>query len=205
MAEARCLRGQLDRAMGKKDWQAALSARIELAQAWTRLMTLQTAIVRTPGELGTIANLEQQTRRRAQLVEGRDAALVKALGKSLPPGAAPGQVYTGPAQLILPTVRSVVVRGEPLKIKIIALDRREVKSVTTHARSLGHGDWRDIPAKHLGRAVYEAVLPPAHEDYEYHVTAESAGAVSLVWPATAPRINQTVVVAPATNPKNSDQ
>ncbi|MBL7133288.1 MAG: hypothetical protein ISS78_04265 [Phycisphaerae bacterium] len=201
MAEVSGLRGRLDREMHKKDWQAALKARIELARAWTRLMTLQTAIVRTPGELGTIANLEHQSRRRAGLVEGRDAALVKALGKPLPPEAAPGRVYTGPAQLILPTVRSVVVRAEPLKIKIIALDRQEVKSVTLHLRPLGRGKWRDIPAKHLGRAVYAVSLPPAQADFEYHVTAKSATGATLVWPATAPRINQTVVVAPATNPQ----
>jgi len=194
MAEARCLRGQLDRAMSAKDPQAALAARIELARAWTRLLTLQTAIVRTPGELGTIANLEQQTRGRAHFVDGHDAALIKALGKPLPPEAAPGQDYTGPAQLILPTVRSLAVRGEALKLKIIALDREEAKSVTVHLRPLGQGDWRDIPAKHLGRAVYEVALPPAQEDFEYHVTAESATGVSLLWPPTAPRINQTVVV-----------
>ncbi|MHC4201407.1 MAG: malectin domain-containing carbohydrate-binding protein, partial [Planctomycetota bacterium] len=196
MAEVRCLRGLLDREMRKKDWQAALEARIELARGWTRLMTLQTAIVRTPGELGTIANLEHQTRRRAGFVEGRDAALVKALGKPLPPEAAPGQVYTGPAQLILPTVRSLVVRGERLKLKIIALDRGEVKSAIVHLRPLGRGDWRAVPAKHLGRAVHEVALPPAHEDFEYRLTAETSSGEPLVWPATAPRINQTVVVAP---------
>ena len=203
MAEARCRRGQLDRAMAAKDTQAALATRIELARAWTRLMTLQTAIVRTPGELGTIANLEHQTRRRAGLVEARDAALVKALGKPLPPEAAPGQVYTGPAQLILPTVRTVVVRGESLNLTIMALDRREVKSVAVHLRPLGRGDWRDIPAKHVGRAVYAVTLPPAQEDFEYHVTAESAAGAPLVWPPTAPRINQTLVVAPAMKSQES--
>jgi hypothetical protein len=35
-------------------------------------------------------------------------------------------------------------------------------------------------------------LPPASVDFEYHVTAGSG----LVWPATAPQLNQTVVVAP---------
>jgi len=195
MAEAGCRRGELDRAMRDKDWSAAIEARIKLAQTWTRLMTLQTAIVRTPGELGTIANLEHQTRRRTALVEGRDAALSKELGKPLPPAAAPGQDYTGPARLVLPTVRNVVVEGESLQLRIIALDRRPVGSVTVHVRPLGRGDWRDIPAKHVARAVYTATLPAAREDFEYRLTAATGSGEPLVWPVTAPRINQTVVVA----------
>ena len=194
MAEARCLRGQLNRAMGQKDWQAALAARINLARTWTRLMTLQTAIVRTPGEMGTIANLEHQTRRRTGLVEGRDPELSKALGKPLPPEAALGQEYTGPPQLILPTIRSLVAPGEALGLKIIALDRQPVNSVTVHVRPLGRGNWRDIPAKHVGRSVYAVTLPPAKEDFEYRVTAKTGSGKPLIWPATVPEINQTVVV-----------
>jgi len=196
MAEARCLRGQLNRAMGRKDWQAALNARLDLARTWTRLMTLQTAIVRTPGEMGTIANLEHQTRRRTGLVEGRDAELSKALGKPLPREAALGQEYTGAVQLILPTIRSLVAPGEALGLKIIALDRQPVNSVIVHVRPLGRGDWRDIPAKHVGRSVYAITLPPAKEDFEYRVTAKTGSGKPLVWPATVPEINQTVVVTP---------
>ena len=195
MAEVGCRRGELNRAMQEKDWPAALTARIKLAETWTRLMTLQTAIVRTPGEMGTIANLEHQTRRRTGLVEGSDAALVKALGKPLPPAAAPGQDYTGPPRLILPTVRGMVVEGESLRLKIIALDRRPVDSVVVHVRPLGQGDWQTTAAQHVGRAVYTATLPAAREDFEYRVTAATGSGEPLVWPVTAPRINQTVVVA----------
>ncbi|MCX6998127.1 MAG: hypothetical protein NTV49_13850 [Kiritimatiellaeota bacterium] len=70
------------------------------------------------------------------------------------------------------------------------------RRLTVHLRPLGRGDWQAVPAKHLGRAVYEVALPPAQEDFEYHVTAETNSGAPLVWPATAPRINQTVVVAP---------
>ncbi len=194
MAEAGCRRGELDRAMREKNGSAALEARIKLAKTWARLMTLQTAIVRTPGELGTIANLEHQTRRRTRLVEGRDPALVKALGKPLPPEAAPGLAYTGPPRLVLPTVRNIAVEGETLQLKIIALDRQPVSSVTVHVRPLGRGEWRDIPATHVGRAVYKAALPAAAEDFESRISAATASDGPLAWPPTAPRINQTVVV-----------
>jgi hypothetical protein len=43
--------------------------------------------------------------------------------------------------------------------------------------------------------VYTAKLPPASEDFEYNVTAEISGGRKLVWPATVPAMNQTVVIA----------
>jgi hypothetical protein len=42
--------------------------------------------------------------------------------------------------------------------------------------------------------VYEATLPPAQDDFEYHITAETAAGQTLVWPATAPDLNQSVVI-----------
>jgi hypothetical protein len=96
MAEACCVRGQLDQAMKAKDYAAALTDRVELARVWSRLLSLQTAIVSTPGELGTIANLEQHTRKESHFLDQHDAALSQALGKPLPPEAAPSQTYSGP-------------------------------------------------------------------------------------------------------------
>jgi hypothetical protein len=165
--------------------------RIELANAWTKLMTLQTSIVSTPGELGTIANLEQHTRRLMHFIEGHDAALATALGKPLPPETQPGMDYTGPARMIVPTVRSMVGKGESLALRIIVIGQRPVDAAVVHVRPLGKGDWQAIPATHLARAVYEVALPAAQDDFEYYITA-----TNLVWPATAPDINQTVVIQP---------
>lgn len=187
MAEVNCGRGKLDKLMGTRKYDEALAARIDLAQAWTKLMTLQTSIVSTPGELGTIANLEQHSRRQAHFVEGQDAELEKGLGRPLPPEAQPGKDYTGPAKIIVPTVRSVVNKGESLRLRIMVLPGAEP---VVHLRPLGKSDWQTISVQHLGRAVYEARLPLAGEDFEYYITAVK----DLVWPATAPQINQTVVV-----------
>jgi hypothetical protein len=145
--------------------------------------------VSTPGEMGTVANLELHSRKSAHKLELHDAALAKASGKPLPPIPS---AYAGKPRLIVPTVRSVVTRGESLKLKIIALDKQPMKSVTVHFRPLGKGGWQTIPATHLARAVYEVKLPAAQDDFEYYVTAGNA----LVWPATAPQLNQTVVVMP---------
>jgi len=90
----------------------------------------------------------------------------------------------------------LVVKGEPLRLRILALDRQPMERVVVHIRPLGKREWREIPAAHLGRAVFRAELPAAEEDFEYWVSTVNAEGLSLVWPATAPEINQTVVVMP---------
>ncbi len=196
MAEACCARGQLDQAMAAKDYEAALAVRLELARLWAQLLSIQAGLVRTPGELGTIANLEQHTRKESRFVEAHDDALAKALGRPLPAEAAPSQRYAGPPRLIVPTVRTTVRAGEALSLKVIVLDNEAPRRVQVLHRPLGRGAWQELPAQPAGRGVHSVALPVAHEDFEYYVTAESALGSRLVWPATAPDINQTVVSIP---------
>lgn len=193
MMEVSCLRGQLDALMAAKKHDAALAARIGLAKAWTRLLALQTALAVTPGELGTIANLEQHTRRHLNFIEAHDAALAKALGKPLPPETRPGTAYTGPARLVVPTVRGMVRQGETLKLTVIVLDTERPKTAALRFRAMGRGDWQVVPLTPVGRAVYSAALPNVRETVEYHITAETVSGQQLLWPATAPQLNQTVV------------
>jgi hypothetical protein len=132
MAEVGCLRGQLDRAMDaikkapdaeKKKSQAreALEIRLRLARVWERMMSCQVAAADTPGDLGTICNLEQHNRRHQKFIEKHDPDLAAALGAPLPADAAPGLAYRGPARIVVPTLRSQAAPGEPLSIKVILL------------------------------------------------------------------------------------
>ncbi len=66
-----------------------------------------------------------------------------------------------------------MTRGETLTLKIIALDKQPVKSVTSTGRPLGKGEWQTIPATHIARAVYEAKLPAAQDDFEYYLSVET--------------------------------
>lgn len=205
MAKLACQRGVLDAAVEKmqaeKDpvikrhlVQAALDSRRQLARGWEELIRLEIRLVSTPGELGTIANLEMHSRVNNQWLTVHDKALAEALGASLPPDCQPTQTYAGPARLILPTVRGAQHAGEALALRILALDRQPVKSVSAHFRPLGAGKWEEIPATHFARAVWDARLPAVQDDFEYYVTAETSGGQKLVWPATAPTLNQTVIV-----------
>lgn len=134
------------------------------------------AAVNTPGGLAMVVNMENHP--------GWGPEIAKRTTQPWP------KEYPGPPRLIVPTVRSMAILDETLSLKIIALDQRPVKSVSVHWRPLGKGDWKKLSAKHIARAVFEAKFPAATEDFEYHVT----GGETLIWPATAPALNQTVVV-----------
>ncbi len=206
MVEIAAIRGQLEAAVkkinvekttdGKRRLaQEALPIRIALVRKWDELMTSQIAAVSTPGELGTIANLEQHSRIHAQFLTGFDPVLTAALGKPLPPECAPSHEYTGPAKIIVPTVRTSVAKGETLKLRIIVLDRQPVREVSVYVQPMGGGEsQKKMVAKHVARGVYEAVFPAAAEDFEYSVGAVTADCKMFYWPATAPALGQTVVV-----------
>jgi hypothetical protein len=206
MGEAGCLRGALDATMQglakATDPQAATTVAREEALPIRLALVLQLAevsanliaMVRNQTELGTLTNVEQQSMARLQLLTAHDAALQAALGHSLPAAAHPWQDYRGPALLTVLTVRGDVATGESLKLPIIALAPQPVKSVTVRVRPLGQDAWQTLAATHLARAVWSATLPAATLDFEYQVSAECGDGTSLTWPATAPEMNQTVVV-----------
>ena len=103
------------------------------------------------------------------------------------------KVYTGPARLTVPTVRTFVAKNEWLKLKIFALDRQPMATVKLLWRPLGPGKFEELPLTRATRAVYTAALK-AKGDLEYYIQAETAVGRKLVWPATAPQLNQTVLV-----------
>jgi hypothetical protein len=194
LAEAGCLRGDLDKAVAAKDFALALSTRISLTRAWERMMAFQMAAADTPGELGTLANLEQHSRGTLKFLSAHDDEIVKALGKPLPQSAEPAKVYAGPARIIVPAARTLVGKGEALNIKVIAIDRHPVKKASAFWRPLGGKSFHEAALQHLGRAVYTLSLPPAESDIEYYIQAETATGKKINWPATAPYLNQTCVV-----------
>jgi hypothetical protein len=201
------LRADLDNAMAKvlkeNDGarkkslaREAIRLRLQMARAWEQMMSHLVSATDTPGELGTIANQEQHTRKRLGFLSYYDGLLAEILGESLPMEAEPGKTYTGPARLIVPTVRSQVSGGEKLTLRIMAVDREPVRNVQLHWRPMGSQTFSTIPAKSEGRSVFSAVLASGKEDVEYYLTALTAKGAKLVWPAAAPRLCQTVIVLP---------
>ena len=155
----------------------------EVFKAWAEAYTCLLATVNSPGALAMVVNMENHP--------GWAATVAGHTPHPWP------KTYQGRPRLIVPTVRSVLNEGELLKLKIIAIDKEPMQSVAVRLRPLGKDDWRTIPAAHIARAVYEARLPAAEDDFEYYVSAATAGGKTVLWPAAAPRLNQTVVTMPA--------
>jgi hypothetical protein len=196
MAHFGCTVGELSRIMRGPDVDKvrALAVRQELARLWVAMIRFQIAAVDTPGEMGTIANLEQQSRGAAQLLTKRDTALIKLLGTELPASCQPSKAYEGPARIIVPTVRTQVAVDEKLTLKIILPGVNQPMSANLYWRTMGSGNYKAVPIKHVARSVYSVVLPSATKDFEYYIQAGGTNGTKLIWPATAPQLNQTVIV-----------
>lgn len=205
LAKLGCLKGEFESAMknlkSQKDEQEksrlarlALDLRICLAREWEKLIEFEIGAASTSGELGTMANLEQHSRIGNKFLTSHDSILVAALGKELPASCFPSKSYSGKSKLCVQTVRSILSRGESLKLRILALDKKPVKSVTVFSRSLGATRWNEQPVGHIARGVWESSFPSAMDDFEYYVRAETYDNKTIVWPATAPSLNQSVVV-----------
>ncbi len=205
-----CERGRLDLIVQRMDAEKnpakkkrlaseeALPVRIELARCWERMMGHLLQTVSTPGEMGTVANLEQHVRRRnggPHFLRQHDKKLAAALSSPLPKSIHPSTQFRGEARIIVPTKRSQIGESKQLAIKVIVLDRDSPKSVSLYQRPMGKGTYSLIEATHVGRGVYTAILPAATwPAMEYYVETITSADRRLVWPPTAPDTGQTIVV-----------
>ncbi len=158
------------------------------------MMRLQLATVDTPGEMGTVANLEQHTRNTLKFLTDCDELITQAQGAGLPPEAEVSKSYLGTARIVVPTVRTLIDKGESLRIKAMVLDKGLPQVLEVCWRPLGKGTYNRIRMRSIGRATYEAKLPSAESSFEYYIDMKTVDGGRLVWPASAPEISQTVVM-----------
>jgi hypothetical protein len=151
--------------------------------------------VATYGEIGNVTNWQQHLQPTLLDQPGQELAAI--LGEPLPGDATPGTEYRGRPRLFVPTLRSCLNSGEPLVAKAIVLGTTP-KEVALHWRRLGEGEFAAIPLPHVARGVYSGRLPlPTDASaVEYYVQAVGDGGTKLLFPATAPDLNQTVVTVP---------
>ena len=85
-------------------------------------------------------------------------------------------------------------------LKVIILSEAPPRTATLCWRKLGQRRFEKLPLKLVARGVYSVQLPAgAKDDFEYYIQAEPERGKPVYFPATAPKINQTVVVcSPAT-------
>ena len=208
MAQVGCVRGALDNVMEQVVRQTspqeqlrlvrdqALPLREQLVQLVGEMCGYLLATLHNSSELGTLVNIEQQSLLRTQLLVAHDGRLEQILGEPLPASTKPWKDYRGPARLVVPSVRTAQARGEALHPRLIVLDKHPPQSLVIHVRPLGGDNWQAVSVTHTARAVYQATLPAAQDDFEYFAEATLADGRKLVWPATAPQLCQTVVIQP---------
>jgi hypothetical protein len=178
--------------------QLALPVRVKMVELVGVVFDHLLATVSTPGELGTVANWNQHN--LPGLLTKPGEALAKILGEPLPVEAQLTQSYHGPMRIIVPTKRTSVALNEALKLKVIILSKAPPCAATLCWRKLGEHRFARIPLKLVARGVYSVEFPTgAKDDFEYYIQAEPGRGKPVYFPATAPKLNQTVVVcSPAT-------
>ncbi len=177
--------------------ERVLPLRVALVKQLGRVYRHLLATVSTPGELGTLANWEQHI--LPGLIEQPGAELAKLLGDKLPPAARPASFYRGPSRLIVPTARASYSPGEPLTLTVLLLSEQMPRGGRLYWRKLGRGGFQSLPLEHVTRGVYRVRFPllaTAGGDLEYYVRMTDFRGEKLRWPATAPRINHTLVCMP---------
>jgi Malectin domain/Glycosyl hydrolase family 67 N-terminus len=209
MAHVDCTWAEYNRAMEKvkaeKDPAAqkrlardlALPVRRDLVKQVGEVYDHLLALVSNPGELGTVANWDQHL--LPDLLTKPGEELAKVVGEPLPEEALVPKAYRGLTRVIVPTVRSSAATGESLSLKVIILAKKSPRQALVQWRPIGAGKFKKVPLHHQARGVYSAQLPSeaAQETaFEYNVWVIDADGKPVFFPASAPAINQTVVVTP---------
>ncbi len=153
------------------------------------------ATVTTNGAMGNVANWQQHIMPTLLTKPGQE--LAKILGEDLPADAMPSNQYVGPLRIIVPTVRTSLAAGEDLKLKIIIMAQNSLKDIALYFRPIGKGKYNRIAPTHIARGVYSVKIPAnkIKTDLEYYVMVNSTDGQQVSFPATAPNINQTVIVS----------
>ena len=175
--------------------EVALPIRIRIASLLADVHANLIGTISSPGELGTLSNIEQRTLPRLLDQPGKE--LEELLGEPLPPEAFPSPAYRGPLRIVIPTVRGHVTTDECLDLRVMILSETPLRDANLYWRVLGSDTFERIPLQHVNRGVHHVTLPGQTRpgaDMEYYVEVRNEKGARARFPATGPRINQTVVV-----------
>ena len=149
--------------------------------------------ITTTGGLGTVANWQQHN--IPMLIEKPGKEMADILGENLPQELLPSKDYPGNERIIVPGVRSDLESGEPFRLQIVFLGGRP-ENAGFYWKLLGQEQFQKMNLSHVARGVYSITLTPdmVAGDFEYYIKATGGDGKTLLFPATAPELNQTVVV-----------
>jgi hypothetical protein len=208
MGELNCRWGEYTNAVGKvkaeKDpaaqkelaRQTLLPVRREVVGLLGKVYEHLLATVSNPGELGTVMNWEQHC--QPDLLKKPGEELTKLLGGPIPEDAQPPTAYRGPPRLIVPTVRTSLMAGEEIHLRVLILAEQPPAEAAVYWRKMGQGRFIKVPLAGVARGVYTVRFGGVDDDVEYYVKVVPAKGQALYYPAGAPKLCQTLVkMAPA--------
>jgi len=175
--------------------EKALQLRLKLTRKWEEMTLILLSVISTNGELGTLANLEMHNMRMLGCLTGHDQFLSSLLGLELPAEAFLSMDYPGKSRFIVTTVHGILEKGEDFCLRIRVLSQPGEISGTIHWKPLGAGKYQENTLTRMNRNVFEATIPASEisGDFEYYISVHT-GKEQLVYPATAKKINKTVVI-----------
>lgn len=206
MGELGCMRGLLDKRMKELSAQLSESAkcsfaedkvlplRIDLSRKWEQMIGYLMQTVYTSGELGTLINLESQTRKTYGFLTKYDQELEVACGKKLPTEIYLSETYSLSPRLIVLNERTVIGKGEVYKMEVTVLGTNHIDEVPVLMyRELGKGKFKAKKMTLEKQHIFSVQLPDSTEKtIEYYITMNVDGK-KLSYPASAPEVNSTWV------------
>ncbi len=170
-----------------------LPLRIEIARNYEDTIAAFVNCSKSPGEVGTISSIESGS--RARIVTSHDAVIAEILGEPLPVETVINTNYRGASRIFASSKGSQMSANEPYEIRAFVLSSRKSAGVNLYWRSLGEGAFKKVIAAHRSRQAYRVNLPAQSQGaVEYYLEAELDDGQKILWPSTAPSINQTLVV-----------
>ena len=169
-----------------------LPLRLDIARCYENLIAAFVNCAKSPGEIGTIASIESGSRER--IVSAQDGAIAQILGGPLPAEAAVSTVCQATPRIVVPAKPTQMPAGEAQGVRAFVLSSAPCTGVNLYWRTLGEGRFKKLAATHRSRHAYRAALKaPSRGTVEYYLEAVLEDGQKLLWPATAPSINQTVI------------
>jgi hypothetical protein len=169
-----------------------LPARLAVARSYEEMIAAFVRCAKSPGEVGAIALLEYGV--RGSQVTAHDSAIQKLLGEPLPAEADVSAAYRGAPRIYVSAKRTQVRVGEAQEVRACVLSASKCTGVKLHWRALGTGKFKPVLGAHKARQTYSVKLPAQSPGtVEYYLEAVLEDGQKVLWPTTAPALNQTVI------------
>ena len=203
MGQLGCVRGELDKKMKEMSNYSHLEQksfvsdqilplRIQLSRLWEEMMGYLIQTVNTTGELGTVINLESQTRKTYSFLNKYDKDIEAILGEKLPSTVCLSEVYSGSPRMFVLNERSMLEKGEAytLKLHVLGSDKMD-KEPILYYRELGTKKFKKVMMEKKTDRYFEIQIPNReNRTLEYYIETKFT-TQTVRYPVSAPQCNKT--------------